>query len=190
MRIHHLMLLACLLLAACSTTVTYPPAPVIPVGALGTNQDSDTAAVLLSAYTFGDKGRLTGNPIGVAWAAASVEYLAGALPTSPRWQNIAPYIIDQMIQAGAELNQALGVAPGAPAQAVVDGLLNAASALLANDPAAAAAALNPAVFTFGPQQTLNILGNMPFLPITNIATLRLNNEFLGPNGSNTSPRRS
>jgi hypothetical protein len=187
MRIHYLMLLACLLPAACDAVVTYPPPPVIPIGSLGTNQDSDTAAVLLSGYTFGDKARLTGNPIGVARAAASVEYLAAALPTGPRWQIVAPFIIDQMIQGRAELHRALGIAPGAPSQAVVAGLLNAANALLVNNPAAAAEALNPAIFTLGPQQTLNILANMPFLPTVNVATARLNNEFLGRNGNNCFP---
>jgi hypothetical protein len=184
MRIHRLVLLACLSLAACNTVVAYPRPPFIPPGALGTNQDPDTAAVLLASYTFGARSRMIGNPIGVARAAAAAEYLAAALPYVPRWQIINPIIIQQMIQGRAELHQALGIAPGAPPQAVVNGLLSAADAFAIGNPMAAAPALNPAIFTLGPQQTLNILANMPFLPTLNVATIRLNNEFLGPNGNN------
>jgi hypothetical protein len=187
MRIHCLVLLACLLPASCDTVQTHPWPPYIPPGSLGTNQDPDTAAVLLAAYTFGDKSRLTGNPIGVARAAASVEYLAAALPAVPRWQIINPIVIAQMIQGRTELHQALGIPPGAPPQAVVNGLLGAADALGAGNPVAAGAALNPAIFTLGPQQTLAILANMPFLPTVNIATLRLNNEFLGRSGRGCFP---
>jgi hypothetical protein len=186
-RIHCLLLLACLLPAGCDTIATHPWPPIIPAGSLGTNQDPDTASVQLSAYTFGTKSRLTGNPIGVARAAASVEYLAAALPAVPRWQIIPQFIIDQMIQGRAELHHALGIAPGAPPQAVVNGLLGVADALAVGNPTAAAAALNPAIFTFGPQQTLAILADMPFLPTVNVATSRLNNAFLGRNGNNCVP---
>jgi hypothetical protein len=178
MKRHHILLLACLL-AACGETVRpSEPTPVIPVGALGTNQDSDFVAVTLSSYTFATQGRMSGNPVGVARSTASVEYLAGALYTNPRWQYISGYIPEQMLQARAELHQTLGIAPGSPPQFVVNGLLGTADAILVGDAAAATVALNPAIFTLGPQQTINVLAQMPFQPIANVATARLNSEFL------------
>jgi hypothetical protein len=183
MKRHYILLLACLL-AACGETIgPSEPTPIIPVGALGTNQDSDFVAVTLSSYIFGLPGRMSGNPVGVARATASVEYLAGALYTNPRWQYISAYIPEQMLQARAELHQTLGIAPGAHPQFVVNGLLGAADAMLVGDAAAATVALNPAVFTLGPQQTINILAQMPFQPIANVATTRLNSYFL--TGGNT-----
>ncbi len=173
----NLVLLAGLLAAGCAGPAN-PPPPVIPVGALGTNQDSDLAAVNLSSYMFGEPGRLVGNPVATARAAASVEYLADALSASPRWQSISPDVVTQMQQARIELNRTLAIAPGAAPQRVIDGLLGAATAMQANDAPAATTALDPAVFTLGPQQTLNLLARMPFQPTTNIATARLNSQYL------------
>jgi len=177
---HHLLLLTCLLSVGC-TAITTPsgPRPVIPVGALGTDQDSDFQAVTLSSYTFATQGRMTGNAVGVARAAASVEYLANTLYTNPHWQFVSGYIPGQMQQARAELHQTLGIAPGVPPQLVINGLLGVADAILAQDAAAATVALNPAVFTLGPQQTINILANMPFQPAANVATAHLDSELLG-----------
>jgi hypothetical protein len=179
MKRHYFLLLACLLPVSCGT-VSPPPVArtTIPVGAFGTNQDPDFSAVTLSSYIFATPGRMAGNPVGVARATASVEYLAGALYTNPRWQTISSYVPEQMLQARAELHQTLGIAPGSPPQFVVNGLLGAADAIQVGDAAAATVALNPAIFTLGPQQTINVLAQMPFQPIANVATARLNSEFL------------
>jgi hypothetical protein len=159
-----LVLLACLLPAACATVPRAVPSAYIPPNELGTNQDSDLAAVNLSSYVFAEASRMRGNPVGTARATASVEYLADTLSTDPRWNDISPDIFRQMDQARAELRHTLGIAPGAPPQLVVNGLLGAADAILAGNREAATLALPPSVFTLGPQETLNRLAAMPFQP--------------------------
>ena len=180
MKRYRLWLLACLLSAGCSAIYEPPgPRPWIPPGALGTNQDPDFSAVTLSSYTFATRGRMAGNPVGVARSTASVEYLANTLYTNPRWQFVSGFIPPQMQQARAELHQTLGIASGVPPQIVINGLLGVADAILVQDATAATVALNPAVFTLGPQQTINILANMPFQPAANVATAHLDSELLG-----------
>jgi hypothetical protein len=186
MKRHYFLLLACLLPISCETP---PPVErtIIPFGAFGNNQDPDFSAVTLSSYIFATPGRMAGNPVGVARATASVEYLAGALYTNPRWQYVSGYLPAQMLYAREELHHTLGIAPGAPSQFVVNGLLGAGDAILEGDGAAAAVALNPAIFTLGPQQTINVLANMPFQPMANVATIRLNSELFQGGGRNNCP---
>jgi hypothetical protein len=184
MRLHQLLLAACLLPVGCAAIPSGPPAPSIAVGELGSNQDSDTAAITQASYTFADAGRLNNNPVGVARAAASVEYLAGALHSNPRFVDVSPLIGLQMQQARSELRSTLGIAPGANPQLVVNGLLGAADAIAANNAQAATVALNPAIFTLGPQRTIDLLDRLPFQPEANVATSRLNSDFLNGGGGN------
>ncbi|MFC7538900.1 hypothetical protein ACFQU2_04705 [Siccirubricoccus deserti] len=82
-----------------------------------------------------------------------------------------------MVAARDELRLALGVAPDAPPQVVVDALYNASRALRSGDQAAAALALPGPVFRDGPA-TLARLGDLPPLPRTRLATALTNQEFL------------
>ena len=52
----------------------------------------------------------------------AMDYIAGELYTSPRWANIPALTQEQLLQGRREVREALGVAPGAPSQAVVDDL--------------------------------------------------------------------
>ena len=183
MNLRLLLLAAALLPVGCAAISSGPPAPSIAMGELGTNQDSDTAAITQASYTFGDQARLANNPVGVARAAASVEYLAGALRSNPRFADISPLIGIQMQQAQGELRRTLGIAPGANPQLVVNGLLGAADGIAAQNAEATTVALNPAVFTFGPQRTIDLLDRMPFQAEANVATNRLNSEFLNGGGN-------
>jgi hypothetical protein len=182
-----LVLLACLLPAACATVPRATQAAYIPPNELGTNQDSDLAAVNLSSYVFAEASRLQGNPVGTARATASVEYLADTLPTDPRWNEISPEIFRQMSQARGELRHTLGIAPNAPPQLVVNGLLGAADAILTGNREAASQALPSSVFTLGPQETLNRLAAMPFQTAANIATIRMSAALNGTSGRDCYP---
>ena len=105
---------ACLLPAACAGGLR----PVVPdtarlaPGALGSGFDPDVTAVNLARWAFADSGRTRGLPIEGARAAASMDYIAGQLYTSPRWANIDAITKEQLLQGRQEVRAALGVVPG------------------------------------------------------------------------------
>ena len=154
----------------------------MPAGALGGGLDPDVTAANLAQYAFADSGRVYGRPVDAARAAISLEYLAGAIYNSPRWANVSVLTKDQLLQGRSELRAALGVAPAATAQQVVDTLVAAETALLANDQAGAARALDAAVFPAGGQKTLAVLNNLPYLRMANVATMRLQNQLFDTSG--------
>jgi hypothetical protein len=174
--------LAAVLLAGCASIQPPPDTARLPPAALGSNGDNDTQAIGIAAWVFADPSRVRNDPVDAARGAAAVDYLAGELSSNPRWAPMDPLIRMQMLRARAELRSALGVAPGARSQAVVDGLLGVSFALLAGDQQAALDALRTPVFTLGPEQTLARLTSLPYLPETNIATMRANSviEGVGP----------
>jgi hypothetical protein len=169
-----------LLLAAC-TPPPYPPDTArLPPGSFGTNEDQDTAAINFGEYAWADTARLYGRPADGARAVASVDYLAGELTTSPRWDNIGADTKLQMLQARADVRRAAGIAPGAPSQLVVNALVAAYAALAAQDTRGALAALSAPVFTLGPQATLQRLGTLPAVQAANVATTKAEEEMFGP----------
>jgi len=163
------LLLACSLPAGCA--VTPPPDTArLPPNAFGTYADGDIGAINQAQWAFANPARTRNDPVDAARAVAAVDYLAGALSTSPRWDFMSPITKQEMLRARAEVRQAVGIAPGAPSQEVVDRLLYAGNALAAANRASADSALQPPVFAAGPQRTFAVLSNMPFLRETNIAT--------------------
>jgi hypothetical protein len=170
MRFRWAALLGVALLSACSAIGGAPDSAVLPPGAFGTAPDQDQAALDLAEYVFADPNRTYGQPAEAARAAAAIDYLGGAFSTNPRWAFLPVGIKDDMLQARAELRQTLGIAPDASSQTVVDALLAAANALTAHDEARAAADLRTPVFTLPTQQTLQRLGNMPYVRGANVAT--------------------
>ncbi len=155
-----------------------PPVPdtaTLPPGSLGTENDTDMAAINLTQWAFADSSRTYGRPVVGARAAASLEYLAGEIATSPRWGTIDPLTKLQLIQSRADLRRVLGVAPDARAQAVVDSLLAAGAALAADDRPGAERALTNPIFTQGGAATLATLGNLPYIQTANVATQSLGN---------------
>ncbi len=165
-------------LAACGTIQpVVPDTARMPAGALGGGLDPDVAAVNLAQWAFADSGRTYGRPIEAARAAASMDYIAGQLYTSPRWANISAITKEQLLQGRQEVRGALGVAPGASSQQVVDSLVAAANALSAGDQAGAARVLGAPVFPGGGEQVLARLSNLPYLRMANVSTMRAANQL-------------
>lgn len=177
--------LAVLLAAACTPVPPTDTATVQPY-AFGTNQDSETAAVNISSWALAEPSRTRNDPADAARALAAVDYLAGALTSNPRWTGLSPLIKQQMLAARVEIRQAIGVAPGARSQDVVNGLLDMANYTIAGNPGQAQVALSAPVFTLGPRETYNRLVALPFLPIANVATQRVNGSLNG-NGRESCP---
>ncbi len=170
---------ACLLPAACAGG----PQPFVPdtarlvPGALGSGFDPDVTAVNLAQWAFADSGRTRGRPIEGARAAASMDYIAGELYTSPRWAHIDAITKEQLLQGRQEVRVALHVVPGTPSQAVVDHLTTAANALASGDQATAIALLGSPVFQEPGEQVLQRLANLPYLQMANVSTQRAAGEL-------------
>ncbi|GGC48065.1 hypothetical protein GCM10011504_28130 [Siccirubricoccus deserti] len=168
-------LVALLPLAGCA--VAPASHAVLPNDAVVGAGDPTRAAIIGSAYAFASPGTMAGRPDAAARAAAQVEFLATEIPAGPRWTGYDRLVGQELVAARDELRLALGVAPDAPPQVVVDALYNASRALRSGDQAAAALALPGPVFRDGPA-TLARLGDLPPLPRTRLATALTNQEFL------------
>ena len=110
-------------------------------------------------------------PAEAARAVAQLEYLASEIPGGARWRGFDPTVGLALQGARQEARAALGIAPEAPTQAVVDALFATSRALGAGDGAAAQRLLAPPAFPNGPQ-TLQRLSSLPPLPAANRATSR------------------
>jgi hypothetical protein len=170
---------------ACGVVIAPPDTPFVSGSALGTNGDIDQAAASIAAWSFAAPARTEGRPIDAARAVIALEYWAGTLSSSPRYVAASPLGQRQLLQARQEVRTALGVAPAARSQAVVDALVDAESALLAGDAAAAERALPKSLFTLGPKATLQRLTHLPPLPIANVATQRTQFDPPGSAGCDT-----
>jgi hypothetical protein len=179
-----LFLLGCVP-AACG--VVTAPTPVdsahVRPGVFGSTGDNDLAGIGLAAWAFAEPNRTHGRPADAALAAASLEYAAGELSTSPRWDKISSNTKQQMLRARLDLRRVLGVAPGATSQEVVDALLGASGALRAGDTDAAEAALSPPVFIGSGAETLQALNDLPYLQVANVATSAAQLQTYGVNPS-------
>lgn len=145
--------------------------------------DPDVAATNLAAWAFADPSRTRNDPVDAARATASLDYIAGELNTSPRWANIPAITQIQLLQGRAEMRQAIGVAPGAPSQLVVDGLAGAGNALASGNQVAALAALQNPAFP-NPQATLARLYALPYIRMANVSTLRAAGQLFDSNDEN------
>ena len=174
-----LLAAVCLLPVACagSGQPFVPDTARLGPGALGSGFDADVTAVYLAQWAFADSGRTRGRPIDAARAAASMDYIAGQIYTSPRWSNVSALTKEQLLQGRREVRAALGVVPGTPSQAVVDHLIFAGNALAAGDQAAALAQLGGPVFTAPSDQVLQRLANMPYLQMANVSTMHAAGEL-------------
>ncbi len=173
-----LLMTVCLLPIGCAGVTPFVPdtARLAP-GALGSGLDPDVAAVNQAQWAFADPGRTYGRPIEAARAAASMDYIAGQLYTSPRWSNISALTKEQLLQGRQEVRQALGVVPGTTSQVVVDRLTTAGNALAAGDQDAALRQLGAPAFDAPSEQVLARLSNMPYLRMANVSTMRAANQL-------------
>lgn len=167
-----LPLLATLALLAGCVTPDLPPQgyATLPPDSVQGAGDPTRAAIIGTAYAFGNPGSLAGNPAAAARAVANYEYLATELPYGPRWRGfngpIGPLFADGL----QELHAAVGIAPNAQAQPVVGSLYAASRAINAGDQASAERVLSNPAFPAGGAATLQRLSNLPALPRVAAAT--------------------
>jgi hypothetical protein len=163
------VLLACLSVTACAYEL-HADASNLPPAFYGTLVDSDTGAINEAAWALGSPDRTRGNPVEALRAAVAVEYLAGALNTEPRWEAMSPITKMQMLHARTEMRRVLGIRPEVPSQVVVNAEIAVMVDLERNNPAAAEQVLSGPIFTLPPQQTLQVLNNLPTVPDARAAT--------------------
>jgi hypothetical protein len=125
--------------------------------------DPVRGTALHAPWMLSDTAQYAGRPAEAARALVQLEFLAHTLATSPRYApEVRPTVLFQLRAARAEAREAVGIAPDAPPEAVMDRLRAAADALEAGSPARAEAALDaPRIFALGPRATLARLGALP-----------------------------
>ena len=160
-------------LAACTPGPNYSPQDWVslPPDAVVGAGDPTRSAIINTAYAFGTPASLAGRPAEAAVAAAQLDYMASEITFGPRWREFDPTVGLALQGARQEARAALGIAPQAPPQAVVDALFATSRALGGGDHAAAQRLLAPPAFPNGPQ-TLQRRSNLPPLPAANRATSR------------------
>ena len=171
-------------LAGCGAITPPPDTARLPPNAFGTYADGDIGAINVSAWAFASPARTRNDPADAARAIAAVDYLAGELSTSPRWDFMSPLTKMQMLQARTEVRAAVGIASSAPSQNVVDQLLYASDAFTAGNAQGAMAALTPPAFTLPPQETVTRLANLPYLLEANVATMHAAGQAQPNTGGN------
>ena len=171
--------LCLILLSACAV----PPPPdtaELPPGFYGTWIDNDLGAINESSWALGSPARTRDDPIEALQAVIAVEYLGGELNSSPRWFEMSPLTKMQMLQARQDMRQVLGIAPGAPSQLVENVLITTLVALQRHDMATAMKALSAPIFSHPPQQTMQVLSNLPYVPAARAATASAEQELMRP----------
>lgn len=163
--------LLCLTVAGCGLVQPPPSTSQLPPFFYGTLVDNDVGAINEASWALGSPARTRNNPVEALRAAVAVEYLAGELNSmSPRWEAMSPITKAQMLQARAEFRQALGIKQDVPSQLVVNAEVWAIWYLQHGNVAAAEQALSGPIFSQPPQQTLQVLNNLPELPAARAAT--------------------
>jgi hypothetical protein len=100
---------------------------------------------------------------------------------------LSPLTKMKMLEARSDVRRVLGIKPDAPSQFVTNGLLQFAWLLQYGDAPAAMKVLGTPIFTLPPEQTLQVLSNMPYIQSANIATLDAANQML-PGGDVSAQR--
>ncbi len=132
---------------------------------LGGFGDSVRGAALHAPFILGDTALLAGQPARAARAAVQMEVLAQGFAANPIYTADASGSVLHATALGrAEMRRALGIAPDAPADLVIDTLRDAAAALDAGSPARAEAALSGPAYPAGAAATLARLNRLPYLP--------------------------
>lgn len=163
-------------LAACGTLPASRNTPYLPAGVYGTYEDNDVGAINQSAWAFASPVNTRNDPVDAAKAVVALEYLSGELKENPRWIGMDSSIPRNMALARNDLREILGIRAGAPTQLVVNTLLALSLNLeIGNGPAAMQVLASP-VFTRAPEQTLQILSNLPYVQQANLATARAEEE--------------
>ncbi len=162
------VLLAALAASACTLPPPGPSASLPPDAVVGAGDPVRTAVFQTSA-ALGAPARLAQNPAAAARTVAQLEYLTVELNSGPRWAGRFALPSQNLREARADWRSAMGIAPSAQPQQVIDGLYAASRALNVGQRGAAAAALSPDVFIGGGEATLQRLAALPPLPRANVA---------------------
>jgi hypothetical protein len=170
-------------LTACATLPATQRTPYLPPGVYGTYEDNDVGAINQSAWAFGSPANTRGNPVDAAKAIVALEYLSGELRDNPRWIGMDDSVKLRMNQARDELRAILGIRPAVPPQVVVNTLLALSLDLETGNQPAAMQVLASPVFINPPEQTLQILSNLPYVQQANLATARAEEQSF-PVGGN------
>lgn len=169
-----------LLLGACA--VTPPPDTAVVAGNINTQTPilEPGHALNYAAWALADPAHTRHNAISGSYVMAAVDFLAGEIATSPRFDSINPISVQRLLAGRQEERRVLGVAPGATSTQVVNDLLDAYKALARHDVKTAEAALPPSVFTLGPERTILVLANLPRMPVAAGALAAIAAQYNGP----------
>lgn len=172
-----LTVLICTSLVACSAATPPPDTAQVPPSAFGT-LDNDVGAANIASAAFASPARTANNPVDGARACAAIDFLAGELSSNPRWLMLSPFTKQEMLRARVDVRAVLGIVPQAPSQMVVTALLQFAAAWQAGDQRTAMQMLAAPAFLHSPQQTLQILANLPYIATANRASIDAANQML------------
>lgn len=166
-------------LAACGPLP--PPADTarLPSGVFSPLEQT-VPATQYAQYAFADASRTYGNPVAGAQAVLALDYIAGELNTGSQWAYVPAIIQLQLLQARLDTRQAVGIAPGASSQLVVDSLVRVRHQLQLGDTAGALSALANPAFAAAPDEVLHRLANLPYIQSANVATTRAAEAVLSP----------
>ena len=168
-------------LAACGPLPPPPDTGHLPVGTFAPiGQDQDVPAIETAKYAFAVPARTRNNPLAGAQAALALEYIAGELNTSGRWDQVSAPTKMELLQGRKAMRAAVGIAPDAPSQAVIDSLATARTALSVGNETAAINALDTPAFPNGGAATIKVLTNLPYISMANISTMHAAGQIYGP----------
>ena len=131
--------------------------------------DPVRGAALNAPRNLGDTSIYAGDPAGAAMAAAHMEFLARRLTVSdPRWgPGLSPTLSNALDGGRDEFRAALGIPRDVPGEVAEQALRRAAQMLRAG--LGADGLRDRAIFTLGPQATLERLATLPRLGRVRIA---------------------
>lgn len=184
MRSSYSILVLATALAACgplpppADTAQMPPGVFSPL-------DQDVPATQYAQYAFSNPSRTYGNPVAGAQAVLAMDYIAGQLNTSPRWANIEATTQMQLLEGRAQTRAAVGIAPNAPSQLVVNSLVAARNDLASGNQAAAARDMDNPAFPQGGARTVQLLANLPYIQMANVASQHAAEQLFRPDGNDT-----
>lgn len=119
------MCAAVLALSACAADP--PVSPVTAPPALGLTDPAN--AIAFTSWAFALPSRTHGQPGVAARAVAALDYPGAVLNTNPQWRAGSPIISAEMLRARSAARRALGIAPNATSQEVVNALTTVSVAL-------------------------------------------------------------
>jgi hypothetical protein len=172
MRIPRRSLMPVLLLAACTPVPRPDPVRLPPTANVDPVTDPARSAILSTASIFGQPSSVASDPASAAEALARLEYLSVELATDPRWVDLDPLVVPDLVRARAENRSVFGLNPAAPVQRAMDALFGTAAALRAGQAEAAQAQLAGLTGAERAPRTLQQLAALPRLPAAQIATAR------------------